>query len=886
LSLFKLEVKIIGKSDLLIILFINLLNIIMSKYFKRGFLATFFIVSIFVFGAFINTTSVNAQSMSTCQLIDLLISLDVIPADKAVAARVAVGCLTSVTPISTSTQNFISVVGSPVLELLYDSARNESQLTATFKLSIQAGNKDLNVYRNSNPFVFMNQTNNSQALWVSGIIYPDLKMNPKTDQYGQVYYTVPAGTALQFFAQSTANPKIMFAGSYYAKFNSVIAFNTDVNNQFSIESSARTNAKTIIGETSPYITSVTSPIKVGDLFVVKGARINENGGTDRVYIDGNVISIGGSKGDGSTSLGFTLPTLSAGLHRVQLSNKSGMSNIVNFEVIGNITQPTITYVAGKAADNGEIYPASTIGIEGKNLVSYGGKDTVVYLNGVGLGGDKETFYAQITQLGDTLIYAMAPSNIRVGAYYDLFVANSYGTSNPIRVKVLNNSTIQPSVTILSPNGGETYKNDGSQITVNWTTANVPATFRFDVIRLRDHSNGGEYNLKTNVLNDGQEVIVIPNNVPIGSYILEIKAYLNNVLVMDSSDSYFKIISNIITTPVVGRCSDTDGGRNYGVSGTLTVSGYQGSLIDKCQIKTGDNSYESTDRCSGINCYLEEGWCEAPSKTYQTFPSEYVSASNGCANGFLDNINSLLISTSTPSITILSPNGGETYKNNDLMKIKWSSINLGSLNVQIDLIDKGGEIITSIISSVVNTGSYAWNIPVNFAQVGTSIGARVMVSSVDKGPSAQDFSDSYFKIVSDSVIVEPVVCTGFKLSDWSVCSKDNQTRKLLEYSPSNCDTSKFVLSRSCTAPITTPTQPQIESNPSCGNLGRSKNYSQSQLSCQKNSCPKGFINLGKTYDCNLCCGSSKTSSGDDISSQNYATASMGWESFIKLLQILK
>src|SRR3989344_7416063 len=32
---------------------------------------------------------------------------------------------------------------------------------------------------------------------------------------------------------------------------------------------------------------------------------------------------------------------------------------------------------------------------------------------------------------------------------------------------------QPSITVLSPNGGETYKNDGSSITVNWLTNNVP-----------------------------------------------------------------------------------------------------------------------------------------------------------------------------------------------------------------------------------------------------------------------------------------------------------------------------------------------------------------------------------------------------------------------------
>ncbi|MDO8468494.1 MAG: ice-binding family protein [Candidatus Peribacter sp.] len=52
-----------------------------------------------------------------------------------------------------------------------------------------------------------------------------------------------------------------------------------------------------------------------------------------------------------------------------------------------------------------------------------------------------------------------------------------------------------------------------------------------------------------MLNDGHEVIV-PPSVPVGAYTLEIKTYVNGTLVMDSSDSYFKIID--ATTPVVSE----------------------------------------------------------------------------------------------------------------------------------------------------------------------------------------------------------------------------------------------------------------------------------------------------------------------------------------------
>lgn len=100
-------------------------------------------------------------------------------------------------------------------------------------------------------------------------------------------------------------------------------------------------------------------------------------------------------------------------------------------------------------------------------------------------------------------------------------------------------SVTPSITILSPNGGEAFAHDGSPITVNWQTKHVPSFQAFDVIRLRAYPNGREFIMATHVMNDGQEVIV--PSVPAGSYTLEIKTYVNGTLVMDSSDAYFSII---------------------------------------------------------------------------------------------------------------------------------------------------------------------------------------------------------------------------------------------------------------------------------------------------------------------------------------------------------
>jgi len=122
--------------------------------------------------------------------------------------------------------------------------------------------------------------------------------------------------------------------------------------------------------------------------------------------------------------------------------------------------------------------------------------------------------------------------------------------------------VLPSITVLSPNGGETYRieSGGSPITVNWKTNNVPLSKILDVIRLRAYSNGQEYNLATNVLNDGQEVVILPL-VPVGAYTLEMKTYINDILVTDGSDSYFKVIDSTNTQPTV-TVLVPNGGESY------------------------------------------------------------------------------------------------------------------------------------------------------------------------------------------------------------------------------------------------------------------------------------------------------------------------------------
>jgi len=49
--------------------------------------------------------------------------------------------------------------------------------------------------------------------------------------------------------------------------------------------------------------------------------------------------------------------------------------------------------------------------------------------------------------------------------------------------------------------------------------------------------------------------------------------------------------------------------------------------------------------------------------------------------------------------------------------------------------------------------------------------------------------------------------------------------------------------------------------SCGQLGSKKGYAQSNLRCERKGCASGYISLGKTYDCKVCCARKNTATSN-------------------------
>ena len=123
------------------------------------------------------------------------------------------------------------------------------------------------------------------------------------------------------------------------------------------------------------------------------------------------------------------------------------------------------------------------------------------------------------------------------------------------------------------------------------------------------------------------------------------------------------------------------------------------------------------------------------------------------------INRLTTST-TPSITVLSPNGGETYTAGQQITVKWNSKYIGSNEkISVSIYKKGAQLSqegSPYGYTTTNIGSYNWIIPkdINSNQYEVSVGYILT-----NGNAVYDNSDNYFTITSSATIPPfPEGCT--------------------------------------------------------------------------------------------------------------------------------
>jgi len=309
---------------------------------------------------------------------------------------------------------------------------------------------------------------------------------------------------------------------------------------------------------------------------------------------------------------------------------------------------------------------------------------------------------------------------------------------------------EKSITVLSPNGGERWI-VGNTYDIKWESRGI------EKVRITLEV-GFQQTIPTPI-----PVLIIddyPANLGKYSWIVEelpgkwkiriTGKTADGRVVSDLSDDSFSIVS----APTA--CTDSDGGDNYYTKGYRInqTSGYADYGIqswDYCILNpyiypdgsvVSDQS-KKVSECSGDNCYLIEYHCKSDlSDAHIGYKCPY-----GCKDG------------ACRGITVISPNGGETWVRGKTYDITWSSVGVDKVDIYARKIDPtmvcapcivgvycppcNGTLIAKNIS--VSLGKYSWTVPLDIA-----LGDKYKIQIGDAGfylgqNNIYDESDGYFTI---------------------------------------------------------------------------------------------------------------------------------------------
>jgi len=188
---------------------------------------------------------------------------------------------------------------------------------------------------------------------------------------------------------------------------------------------------------------------------------------------------------------------------------------------------------------------------------------------------------------------------------------------------------------------------------------------------------------------------------------------------------------------------------YEISGYVTYGAYGLSGVLVTGVGTGEFTgylgLDITDFAGYYNIPVPEGFAGnvQPSKSGYTFDPSSRSYSNVVSDKTKQNFAASNGSPPPPpaSITVTSPNGGESWQLGTAHEIAWDSVGNTGSNVKIELYI-GGALNRTINHSTSNDGSYIWLVPLK-QDVGSD--CRIKITSTVNS-SYYDFSDDDFSII--------------------------------------------------------------------------------------------------------------------------------------------
>ncbi len=340
-------------------------------------------------------------------------------------------------------------------------------------------------------------------------------------------------------------------------------------------------------------------------------------------------------------------------------------------------------------------------------------------------------------------------------FYTWIIPGSLAAGNNYKIRITSavNDTVwdesnaaftiadEPKITVLVPNGGETWLKGSPQIIAWNSVGDVGGQVKTGLYKAGSLIGF----IQEATANDDSLGWTVPDTLAAGNdYRMRITALADNA-VWDESDAPFTIddIPQLtLTSPNGGECW------LKGSPQTITWNslGNVGSNLKIDLYKNG-----SFDRLVNMNA-ANTGSCKWTVPVNVNNGKLYKIKITSIANKELwDDSDSLFTITDHPQLIVTSPNGGETWYKNSMQTITWQNTGIVGENIKIELF-KNGVLTTTISETTANDDSLFWMIPPALVS-GDDYKIRITSTSND---TVWDESDAQFGILErpSITLIEP------------------------------------------------------------------------------------------------------------------------------------
>jgi hypothetical protein len=405
--------------------------------------------------------------------------------------------------------------------------------------------------------------------------------------------------------------------------------------------------------------------------------------------------------------------------RIYLASDANVADTSNANF--NIVVPTITVTAPNGGESWAV--GSTQNVTFTRINANG--NATVEVNRTYPSGAWEVLSTTVNGSSYSWLVSGATSaTARVRVY--LTASPAIGDTSNAYFSITNS----PSLTLTSPNGGETWVIGFGQV-VRFTRAN--AAGNVTVLLNRTYPGGTWETLSASVIADTFAWTASGST----STTARVRIFLNsNSSVGDTSASNFTIAAPVITVTA------PNGGESWTVGSAQTISFTRSNANGNATVEINrtypSGAWEVLSTTVSTNSY---GWSVSGATSSTVRARVYLTALPSV--GDTSNANFSIVPA--PVLSLTAPNGGETWVSGTTQTVRFTRTNApGNVTVQLNRAYPGGA--WEVLSSVVTADTFAWlvsNPATSFARI------KIFLNS---NSAVGDTSASNFTIVTPTITV--------------------------------------------------------------------------------------------------------------------------------------